>query len=235
VKLRPGLLKRNNAIVPRFIGVGSFASSGVVASPTYPASIQGGDLIMLLVENGGADAAPGTPAGFTQFSNSPQVDTSGVSSSQTRLSVFYKRATGAESGSLSITVVGDHIGAQMALFRSVRPAGNPFDVTAGGIGAGAQTSLTLPGLTTTLPNCLIVNCIGVGYDGTSTAEFSAWANGSLASITEAIDATDSGNDGTGLGMAYGTKTVAGVVAATTVTAAHSERHAYLTIALAPPS
>ncbi len=235
MKLRPGLLKRNNAIVPLFIGVGTFDSSGSTSRPTYPANILPGDLIMLLVENGGADAAIGTPAGFTQFSNSPQVDTSGTSSNQTRLAVFYKRATGAETGTLSITVIGDHVGAQMALFRSVRPSGNPFDVTAGGIGVGAQTSLTLPGLTTTLPNCLIVNCIGVGYDGDGTAEFSAWANGSLASITEAIDVTDSGNAGTGLGMAYGIKTVAGVVAATTVTAAHSERHAYLTIALAPPS
>jgi len=114
-------------------------------------------------------------------------------------------------------------------FRGVVAAGNPWNVTSGGFETTADNSISVPGATTSVPDCLVV--IAVALE--KIASFSAWANADLANVLERVDAaTSAGNDGS-LGIATGEKATTGTYGSTTATTSVSVKKGYMTIALAP--
>src|SRR5262245_7011621 len=132
MKLRPGFLHRSGSIIPSFVAVGTFDSGTSGIDPGYPAGVLVDDLLLLLAENRPVDAALAAPSGWAHVTNSPQTETSGTTSNNTRLHVFWKRAAGGETGTVHISNPDDHASGQIASFRNVRTTGNPWDVTAGG-------------------------------------------------------------------------------------------------------
>lgn len=210
---------------PVFIGTGGSLQGNIgdfTPNFTFAGGILVDDILLFVVENDSASTVPAAPAGYASVLNSPQTDAG------SRLSVFWKRATAAESAP-TIADTGDHQAGAVLLFRGCVNSGNPWDVTAGSNSNG--TSISCPTVTTTGPLRLIVAIASTGLDANSTTEFSAWANANLVSVTEILDGVDSSGNGGGVGAAVGVKVNTGATGATTATAANSSPHGLLTIAL----
>lgn len=188
------------------------------------------DLGLLIVEScGGEPVTLTTPAGFVAVSNSPQA--TGAGTAGTQLSVYWCRATSNAMPTPLVADAGDHVVGALVTFRGVRRGGNPISVTAGGVKAGATTSLTATGLTTTEDGQMVVIIATHDLDN-SGAQFSAWSNAGLASITELVDAGATSGNGGGIAVAYGIDTTAGATGDTTATVTSSV-NAFVTLALQP--
>lgn len=228
MKLRPGLLHRTTDFQPAFLGAGVFGASSSGGSLAMPAGTGAGDVMLMLLETNPGEPAALPAGGWAHVANSPFSDAGGI------LSVFWLRCAGSEPASYTIADAGDHVSGIILAFRRVKNTGNPWNATASGTSPSGGAARTAPGLTTTVSQCLVVNCVGTGAEVSSTTEFSAWTNASLASITEIVDAVSTVGDGTGLGVAYGIKLAAGVVSATAfnVVTTTSASHC-ITVALEP--
>lgn len=86
---------------PTYVNAGTVQSFGSSASVPYPASITAGNLLIMHVGSADGTVTSATPSGWTQLTGSPF---SGGSIFQAR--IYYKIATGSESGSISITGTG---------------------------------------------------------------------------------------------------------------------------------
>lgn len=199
--------------LPTIVGSGAAAASTGAITPDLPAGVETNDLLLLFVETVGSESISVSDAGWTAAPNSPINLNTG---SNTRLSVFWKRAGAAETAPTT-TDSGDHqIGAIMAV-RGCVTKGNPFLVTASGSTSAIATKTGANNLWPLINNVLVINAFAQGDDGQTTGQFSSFTNASLGSLTERIDAfTDLGNGG-GLAVATGTKATPGLITGTTVT------------------
>lgn len=220
----------NNAQAsPTFQAAGVADSGNGLVKPAWPAH-QIDDIALLFVETSGADAAVlSTPAGFVAVANSPQSVTS--PGTGTRISVFWARATSTAMTAPAISPV-QHTYARILTYRGVTNVGNPWDVTGGGTKAVASTSVTVSGVTTTLPDTLIVQA-ATRDDDSAALEFSAQTNVNLANITERSDGGTISGDGGGFAVWDGGKATAGATGNTTANITVSTVNAFLTIALKP--
>ena len=132
----------------------------------------------------------------------------------------------------SVTIAtGNHGYAQIITYRGVINTGNPWDVTGGGVKAAASTSVTVTGVTTTVPDTLIVQAVARDNDNAAAA-FSAQANANLTGIVERSDAGTALGNGGGFAVWDGGKATATATGNTTATVT-SSINAFLTIALKP--
>jgi hypothetical protein len=238
MKLRPGLISNSGssgggsggAIIPSYIAKGTPRATSGSTTVGYPTGVTTDDILILLQETNASDAAPTAPSGWAEITNSPSTD-----STFTRLSAFWKRYDGTGSDVTSgmlLSDAGDHQIAVILGFRNCIQTGNPWDVTAAGSNGASDTSMSLPSVTTTGTNRLILLAASTDYEQDDTgAEFSGWTNASLTGITEILDFHEDNGDGGGIGAAYGFMATAAATGATTATSANAGRHAYLTIAL----
>lgn len=213
---------------PAYIGqaVGTGTGAVTLGWPTHKPD----DVGILLVEACGGEAVTLTTAsGFVELSNSPQATGSGTAG--TRIHAYWCRATTNDMDDVVIGDPGDHLYATILTFRGCLKVGDPVDVTAGAVKTPATTSFSSPTVTTTVDNCLVLACIARD-DDVATAEFSAWTNATLASITEVFDLGTTNGNGGGLGVGVGIMASAGATGATTGTVVNSI-NASLTIALKP--
>lgn len=214
---------------PTFQASGTVASGTGSVSPSWPTHAIG-DVALLFVESaGGEPVTLSTSAGFVQVANSPQATGSGTSGTQ--ITVFWARATSTSMAAPTISDPGNHAYSQIITYRGVINSGNPWDVTSGGIKATASGSVTVTGVTTTVPDTLIVQAVSRDLDS-SAAAFSAEANANLTGITERADAGTTSGNGGGFAIWDGAKATAGATGNTTATVT-SSLNAFLTIALKP--
>lgn len=209
--------------------VSGTGTAGVGANPAWPAHAAN-DIALLFVESTGAQAVSLAVAnGFTELASSPQV--SGTGANDTRLTVFWARATSSAMPAPLIASPSDHFYAQIVTFRGVISTGNPIDATAGGVKSTASTTVSLPSVTTTVANAIVVQAVARGNDSAAAA-FSAQTNANLTGITEHVDAGTANGDGGGIGVWSGVKASAGATGTTTATVT-SSINAFVTIALKP--
>ena len=208
----------------------AITSSQTAIGQVWPASHQIDDIALLIVEaNGGELPTLTTPSGFVAVPNSPQ--STGVGGTGTCLAVFWCRATSTAMASVATSDPIDHYNTMIMTFRGCHKVGSPFDVTAGGVKAGASTGATLPDVTTTVANALIVQVIANDLDAV-TAFASAWTNANLSGITEQADAGGASGNGGEIAVMTATKAAAGAIGGTTATVT-SSINAYMTMALKP--
>src|SRR5262245_16902959 len=134
MRYRPGVLARRigaGVITPSFVAAGTAGHASGSVTYSYPAGIAADDILLLLLENGGADGAPSSGAGWVHVTNSPSADTTGTTAQQTRISVLWKRYDGTGS-SIAVGDLGDHQNGIVVAFRNCALTGNPWDVTAAG-------------------------------------------------------------------------------------------------------
>lgn len=212
-----------------YVGKGTFAGGNSALTVDVPAAYLQNDLLLILAESENQTIA--TPSGWSHVTNSPQSTGTAAAAGAVQLAVFYKIA-GASESSVTVGDSGDHTTAIMLAFRGVDTS-TPFNITAGGVDASTTSSLSCPSVTTTVDNCLIVNCIGLDKDLADTDTLSSVANSNLSYAYEMHDQTIATGDGGGVAALIGRKISAGSTGNTTATGDTSTTHAYLTIALQP--
>ncbi len=214
---------------PAFQAAGTAVTGTGAVTPTWPAHAVD-DIALLFVEStGGQPASLSTAAGFVAVANSPQA--TGTTTNGTQITVFWARATSAAMAAPTVADPGDHVYAQIITYRGVINTGNPWDVTGGGVKAAASTAVTVTGVTTTVPDTLIVQAVARDDDA-SGAEFSGQTNAALTGIAERSDAGTISNNGGGFAVWDGVKATAGATGNTTATVVSSS-NAFITIALKP--
>lgn len=177
-------------------------------TPVLPA-YDTNDVGVLVLAGSGANAYA-TPAGWTEFPNSPQAGGGAAA----RLHVWWKRLTaGAEVNPTIADVAGDD--AKVAVIFTVRgcnPVGNPFDATAGATAAAAN-AVSIPGGNSTVRDGLVLLLAAHVID-TTAKQFGSLANAGLSELVERIDASTSLGNGAGLAIATGRRAEVGTFGAT---------------------
>ena len=214
---------------PAFQAAGTSVTGTGAVTPTWPAHVAD-DVALLFVESTGGQAATlSTAAGFVAVANSPQA--TGAGTAGTRITVFWARATSAAMAAPTVADPGNHVYARILTYRGVIATGNPWDITGGGVKTPASTSVTVTGVTTTLPNTLVVQAVARDNDNAAAA-FSAQTNANLTGIAERSDAGTTSGNGGGFAVWDGVKATAGATGNTTATVT-SSINAFLTVALSP--
>jgi uncharacterized repeat protein (TIGR01451 family) len=222
-----GLFMGSAAAAPVFQAAGTAVGSSSDVTVTWPVHAIG-DVALLFVESTGYEAAVlDTPNGFAPVLNSPQ-----SSNGSTRITVFWARATSAAMADPVLKDPGNHSYSQIITYRGVINTGNPWDVTGGGTKTTASTSVTVAGVTTTVPDTLIVQVVSRDNDSAAPA-FSAQTNGNLTAIAERSDAGTTQGNGGGFAVWDGVLATAGATGTTSADVTASQ-NAFLTIALKPP-
>jgi MSHA biogenesis protein MshQ len=210
---------------PYFAGLGTAVATGL-NWPTHTVD----DIALLFIESAGGEIPTLLDAqGFVEVQNSPQA--TGAGTAGTRMTVYWARATSTAMVGPTITGPADHAYAQIITYRGAVKSGNPWDITGGGVKAAASTSVTVTGVTTSVPNTLIVQAVARDNDNAAAA-FSAETNANLTGIAERSDAGTTTGLGGGFAVWDGTKATAGATGNTTATVT-SSINAFFTIALKP--
>jgi len=225
----------DTAAMPTYVAAGAVAYGTGAITPALPAGLQTNDILLLFLETANQAISISSQNGgtWTEVTGSPQGTGTAGGTSATRLTVFWSRYNGTQ-GAPTTSDSGDHQLGRMIAIRGATTSGNPWDVTAGGVESTSDTSGSIPGATTTVANTLVVAAIATSLpDSNGTANFSAWTNADLASLTERTDNTVTAGNGGGLGIATGGKATAGAYGATAVTCASSATKGMMSIALKP--
>jgi hypothetical protein len=216
---------------PTWQGDGGFTQAAGARTPSWPAGHQLNDIGVMFVETCAQNVAT-VPTGWAHAPNSPvSIGTAGASDA-TMLSVLWKRVTTVPEPNLSIGDSGDHQGACIAIVRGCVATGNPWDVTNFDTLGVAGTAITVPGVTTTQDNCLIIHAMAHGLDLTG-GQVSGWANAGLTSVAEVLDHSDTGGNGGGYSAMTGVKAVHGATGNGTATLSNNSKQAHWTGALIP--
>jgi hypothetical protein len=217
--------------LPTVFAVGTAASStGAAITPGIPTGTVADDVLILLHEMDPvlSAAALGAVTGYTEVAASPVSQSGGL---PTRLTARWHRATGAESGTVSVPAVTNHQSARIIGFRGCVTIGNPWNITAGTVQSDTTTTVTWTGVTTTSIDCLILHAVTTGTDVASTTHISAFTNANLSGIAEQVDNWTSSGTGGGIGACTGGLATAGGPFATTATLVTGNFKALFTIAM----
>jgi FlaG/FlaF family flagellin (archaellin) len=167
-----------------FVSAGTGSGTTSNPSPAYPSGLAANDLILLQVTVRDTTNTPTTPAGFTLLYGPDSTGTG-------RQWIYYKFATGTESGTITITISGSNCKiARMYAFRNV--ALSSF-TEGGGFGSGTSRTISAQSVTTTGTGRLTVSFVFVNNDN-SVGSFTGEAGGDW---TEAVSefTTSAGSNG----------------------------------------
>jgi hypothetical protein len=225
---------------PWVVGAGTVTSSANAISPALPNVTNDplipGDILVLPLETSNQAVTVSNQNGgtWTQVSGSPESTGAGGDTTSTRLTVFWSRYNGTQ-GAPTTSDSGDHQLGRMVAIRGLTTTNDPTDATAGAADAVANTSVSIPGATTSYDEDYVLGIVATALpDAAGTANFSGETNADLANVTELTDNTVTAGAGGGLGIVGGTMDTAGTYGATAVTLATASVKAMMTIALRPP-
>jgi hypothetical protein len=215
---------------PTVIGVGAFQSSAASINHTIGGSTTPrlGDLILIFLESENQTFNP--VVGYSTAPSSPQGRGTAAAIGSVRLTIFYKFSNGTET-TYATGDSGAHNAVASMIIRGVNRI-DPFDGN-NGTTSSATSVVTCPAVTTTRPECLIINAIATDRDANTTTQFSNPVNNNLSNFVERIDGTTSTGNGGGLGIFTAEKSTAGDTGSTTVTQATSDEYGAITLAIAP--
>lgn len=211
-------------LAPSFVAAGAHATGIGAVVPALPTGWQPQDVGIMLVENQDATGI-GAVTNWTVVTS--QFASTGTA---TRLTALWRRFDAAETAP-TVPDPGDHCLAVILGFRDCVSSGNPVNVFGGATELVADTTVSIAGAITTVPNTMVVSAVSTGTDVASTAHASAWTNASLAGLTERVDIWVIDGLGGGIGAATGTFASAGGYAATTATVVTANFKAMITLAL----
>jgi PKD repeat protein len=239
-KLLDVLLEVPTPAHPRYMGQSKPAIIGAGSALTYtmPEYYEGEDILVAWVMGLGNTAYAAPSGGWAQFPDSPLHDN--ADSLSARLQAFWMRVPGTvgtdQTGTVTAPVIADvagddqKFGAIMVL-RGCASSGNPYDVTAGDT-ATTSTSISIPGDTTTVNNCLVIGMVAHKVDQLF-AQVSGWAASGLTELTEQVDEDRNNTNGYGFAAVTGVITTAGSYGPITATLASTATQARMSIAFKP--
>jgi hypothetical protein len=232
--LAPGAAIGGGAAAPTFQAAGTVrvSTSGLTGANAVPWPTHAVDDIgILVIETSGNDSTISvtTPSGWQSVPGSPVTDIADATGS--KLQVWWKRAASTSEAGAEVPDSGDHQFARIYTFRGCASSGNPWDVTTTGNKTTASTTATVPAVTTTVGNTLIVMIVGRPNDSGSTTHFGVPSNANLTDIAERGEVGSVGNNGGGFVVATGVKASAGDTGTSTLTKTDSTTDTYMVIAL----
>lgn len=215
---------------PEVRSVGTVASGTEAITPGAPSGLEAGDLAFMVTESGGATT--GAEAN-TALTAAGWVEVGAAKKGNTRLTLLMKRCTGNDVRVTNDT--GDHqVGRIMCLKAGTWDCDNAINAQSENGTQAATKSVSIPGGTTTVAECLVIACAsGHLPDASSTTEFGAATNANLASITERVDNAVTAGDGGAIYMVTGTLASAKSWGSTTLTAVTEAERGVLSCAVAP--
>lgn len=158
-------------MAPTYQSVGSYGQTtgGSPAASVdcgVPSGVVADEVILLHMFTDITTSTITPPSGFTQVTDSPQNVTGGLTM---RIAVFWKRATGSESGlytsSFSASTFAEAVATR---YTGCITSGVPFDVTNGNVDTVGNTLTAAVSVTTTVANTLLVHTAGNWTGGTWT-------------------------------------------------------------------
>lgn len=225
--------------LPTYKGSGTFtAAIGAITvpMPTGGAAPAANDILLCVCTSENEAISLSTANGFVEIPASPQFAGTAATNPASRLAVFWKRAVGGDAAPV-MADSGNHNDGQIHCFAGCKTTDDPWDPATpvgGNDGGGNDTNFSsIPGATTTLVDCLVVVICSSSFNGTSTAEFSAWTNANLTTLTERADNTNTAGLGGGHGLITGGFAGPGAYGVTGVTLANTSFKGAISIALAP--
>lgn len=148
-------------------GRGDTEATAAAAMGSWPSGVATDDIVLVGIETNTGQPGTISTAGWTQVTASPQ------DASDSCLAVYWARY----AGGLSLPTIndaGDHMVAYNYAIRGCKTSGSPFNAVAGAVDSSSDTTIVMPGLVTTRPNCLIVYFVSSGSDGNNTDTY--WSN-----------------------------------------------------------
>jgi hypothetical protein len=216
-------------------GVGAFGFSAASITNHIIGGTSGisedGDLILIFLHSANQAFTAPAGGGYLALPSSPQSTGAAGVGGGVRLTIFYKISNGTETtyvtgDSGDINVVGSLVIGNVDRI-------NPINVTAGGVSA-ANATITWSSVTTTRPECMIINAAAFDRDANSEPFISAITNANLANITQRYNRVVSTQSGGGLGVWTSQKGTIGATGATTGTQpAPTAAYTQITFAIAP--
>ena len=228
-KVKLSTIQQSRPTTPTIVSVGAEFTSTGVPTATLPGTHATNDILVLVVQQSN-EADYAAPTGYTRLGPQNGIGTA-AQAGATKLSIFWKRDGGSESAP-TLTDSGDHTYGVMFAVRGCPTTGDPFRMIGQSWKFTASTTGTADAGTVRVDGALIVNIFAHALDQAGAAGSSP-TNASLTNVTEQFD--DSTTDGTGGGIYImsGTLTVAGEVAASTITWSGSTVDVSTTLAFVP--
>ena len=185
--------------------VGTLQSGAGALTVTWPTHLAN-DIGVLVVETDGAGANMATPASWNLLAG-PITDVASAAGS--KLYAFWRRATSAAMGSVAVPDSGDHQIARIYTFRGALVSASPIDVSTTSTKTTASTTVTIPAVTTTVANTLVVWAVSRPNDTALTTHFPVATFAGLTGVAEAAEAGSTQGNGGGFTVQYGTESTAG--------------------------
>ena len=150
------------------------------------------DIGVILVEN--ANQIPSTPAGWTALA-STGTGTAGATAA-TGIAAFWKRAASGTEANVTITDPGARAIGVLLVFRGCLTSGSPIDVSATSVQATVSAAVSIPGVTTTQGDELVVNVLtnSLLLDD-ETLQPSTLTNASVSNLTKRLNTQPDGVNG----------------------------------------
>lgn len=212
---------------PTWVGASTTHGGAAGGNIDFTASARAsGDMLYVAIAS--ANEAIATPTGFDELSVSPQSRGTAAAVGGIRLAVFEKESDGTET-TVAIADPGNHVFAAGFVIRPATGQSIEIDASAGK-NAAAATTHSGNAITTTAPDCLVVDIWGTDQDGLGF-NYTGHTNADLASLTERIDGGTASGVGSGVAVFTGQKATAGSVAATTASSLGSAAWCAITLAL----
>lgn len=218
-------------MAPTVVNVGAVATGTTSIAPPYPASILANDILLNICESIGGENY-GVPSGWAHASADGAPTSPVVEGINTQLTVFWRRYDGTGAAP-TLTGITNHGIGRMIAIRGCPLTGNPWNILSTAASSTSSTSASFPGVTTTVPDTLILEVIATGADVSpaGTTQIGALTNANYTSITERIDDnTPTGNGGV-IGLVSGIKATAGATGSSALTLTTAATKAMMTIAM----
>jgi len=138
-----------------FVSAGTGSGTTGNPAPGYPSNMQSGDLILLQVTVRDTTTTPTTPTGFTALYSADSTGTG-------RQWIYYKFATGSESGTLTVTIGGSVT--KMGIMYAFRNVALSSFSEAGSFGSGTGQTISARPVTTSGNARLGVSFVFVNYN-----------------------------------------------------------------------
>ena len=205
------------APIPFCAEVSTIASGTTSVTANMPATREANRILVAFLESANQVISVSNGNGLTWTETYAQQGTGTAGgTAATRLAAYWARDNGTAGAPTFACASGNHVCVSVAAFVGCIESGSPIHVSYGSVKTPASTSVSIPGGTTTVDDCLIVAAASKQTDS-AAEQFSGFANSSLGGVTKVIDIGTTTGNGGGYAVATGTLATAGTFNATTAT------------------
>jgi hypothetical protein len=199
--------------LPTVVAVGAVSAViGTACAPGVHAGNLADDIQVLFVE---AQNEPlNAITGFTRIGSTAVVQATGM---VTDLSAFWKRSVGGDTAPSITSTPQNHLIARIVGVRGCVTSGSPVHISNTGLDNTTGTTVTIPGATTTVADCLVFAAFSTGADSNTSQLSGSFTNAALGSITTQVNNWTNSGGGGGFAACSGTKAAAGAYGNTTAT------------------